>query len=122
MPIHVTPISELDSLGRVIDFSVVKSDIGTWIEENWDHKMIIYKEDKKTLDLLAQVPDARPVFILDKNPTAENLAHYLLWVICPKFLKGKGVIVHKIVFWETENCYAEETLNPTQPEVVELYG
>lgn len=120
--IHVIPRSGLDSLGRVIDFSVVKSAIGTWIDENWDHKMIICKEDDKTIDLLSQVPFAKPIFILDKNPTAENLAHYLLWSVCPKLLRGKGVIVHKIVFWETENCYAEETLDPTLREVEELYG
>lgn len=46
----------------------------------------------------------------------------LHWSVYPKLIKGKGVIVHKIVFWEAENCYAEETLDPTQPEVGERYG
>ena len=48
--IYVTPIDDLDSLGRVIDFSVVKSVIGDWILENWDHTMIIFKEDLKTIE------------------------------------------------------------------------
>jgi 6-pyruvoyltetrahydropterin/6-carboxytetrahydropterin synthase len=119
--VHVTPIVDLDSIGRVIDFSVVKSVIGGWVDDNWDHTMIICKEDLKTIDLLAEAPSFKPIFILDKNPTAENLASYLLWSICPKLLKGKGVIVHKVVFWETENCYVEQTLDPTSSEVIGLY-
>lgn len=119
--VHVTPIADLDSLGRVIDFSIIKSVIGTWVDDNWDHTMIIFKEDLKTINLLSQVPSHKALFILDKNPTAENLAHYLLWDICPKLLKGKGIIVHKIVFWETENCYVEQALDPSSLEVVELY-
>ena len=119
--VHVTPIKELDSLGRVIDFSVVKTIVGGWVEDNWDHTMIIFKDDLKTVDLLSQAPSFKPLFVFDKNPTAENLAHFLLWEICPKLLKGKGVIVHKIVFWETENCYVEQILDPTSTEVLELY-
>lgn len=119
--VHVTPIADLDSLGRVIDFSVVKTVIGDWVDENWDHTMIIFKEDLKTIDLLSQAPAYKALFILDKNPTAENLAHHLLWNVCPKLLKGKGIIAHKIVFWETENCYVEQTLDPTLKEVIELY-
>jgi 6-pyruvoyltetrahydropterin/6-carboxytetrahydropterin synthase len=119
--VHVLPVTDLDFLGRVIDFSVVKSLIGGWVEENWDHTMIIFKEDIKTLELLLQAPSRKAIFVLDKNPTAENLAHYLLWNVCPMLLKGRGVIVHKIVFWETENCYVEQTLDETSLEVIELY-
>jgi len=119
--VHITPIKGLDTIGRVIDFSVVKTLVGGWIDEHWDHTMIVYKEDKKTLELLKQAPSFKPVFVFDKNPTAENLAHYLLWEICPQLLKGKGVIAHKIVFWETENCYVEQTLDPTSPDVLKLY-
>jgi 6-pyruvoyltetrahydropterin/6-carboxytetrahydropterin synthase len=119
--VHVTPLVDLDTLGRVIDFSVIKAVIGSWVDENWDHTMIIFKDDVKTLDLLLQAPSYKKPFILDQNPTAENLAHYLLWNICPKLLKGKGIIVHKIVFWETENCYVEQTLDPTLIENIELY-
>jgi 6-pyruvoyltetrahydropterin/6-carboxytetrahydropterin synthase len=119
--VHVTPITDLDSIGRVIDFSVVKSIIGGWVLENWDHTMIIFKDDLKTIDLLSQAPSAKALFILDKNPTAENLAYHLLWNVCPELLKGKDIIVHKIVFWETENCYVEQTLDPTLKEVIKLY-
>ncbi|MDO9183644.1 MAG: 6-carboxytetrahydropterin synthase [Bacteriovorax sp.] len=120
--VHVTPIKELDSLGRVIDFSVVKSAIGGWVLDHWDHTMIIFKEDTKTIELLNLAPSYKTIFVLDKNPTAENMANFLLWEVCPKLLKGKGIVVHKIVFWETENCYVEESLDPTLIEVLELYA
>lgn len=119
--IHATPVNTLDALGRVIDFSVLKSVIGGWVEDNWDHTMIVFKEDTKTIQLLKEAPAAKPIFIMDRNPTAENLANYLLWSVCPKLLKGKGIIVHKIVFWETENCYVEQSLDPNTKEVFELY-
>jgi 6-pyruvoyltetrahydropterin/6-carboxytetrahydropterin synthase len=59
---------------------------------------------------------------LPYNPTAENLAKYLLWEVCPKLLKGAGVIVYKVVFRETDNCYAEQSCEPTDPKISELYG
>ncbi len=109
--IYATPLQGLDSIGRVVDFSVIKEIIGSWVDEHWDHTMIIYKEDKKTLELLQQAPSFKSVFVLDKNPTAENMADYLLNTICPTLLKDKGIVVHKIVFWETENCFVEQSLS-----------
>lgn len=119
--VHATPIDQLDALGRVIDFSVLKTIIGGWIENNWDHTMIIFKDDLKTIDLLKMAPGSKDLFVLDTNPTAENMAHFLLWNVCPKLLKGSGVIVHKIVLFETENCYVEQTLDPQSADVLKLY-
>ena len=120
--VHATPIDGLDELGRVIDFSVLKAQIGTWVDTNWDHTMILYKEDKETIELIEKAPQFKKTFILDKNPTAENLAHHILWDVAPKLLKDSGVIVYKVVFWETENCFAEQSLDPKSEEVKKLYG
>jgi 6-pyruvoyltetrahydropterin/6-carboxytetrahydropterin synthase len=120
--VHATPISGLDQIGRVVDFSVLKEIVGGWIDLNWDHTMIIYGEDKKTLEILKSAPSYKPVFELPLNPTAENLAKFLLWEICPKILRGSGVIVHKITFWETENCFAEEILDPKDPMILSKYN
>ncbi len=109
--IHAKPNVALDQLGRVVDFSVLKDKIGSWIDLNWDHTMIIYKEDKKTLDLIQQVEGPKKPFILETNPTAENMAHYLLHVVCPRELKNYDITVHKVTFYETENCYVEATLD-----------
>lgn len=119
--VHATPMKELDQLGRVIDFSVLKDKVGGWVDQYWDHTMILFKEDTITCELVKKAPSYKEAYIMDKNPTAENLAHHLLWEICPKILKGSGVIIHQITFWETENCYAEQILDPNDPKVIEMY-
>ncbi len=120
--VHATPIKGLDKLGRVVDFSVLKEKIGGWVDKHWDHTMILFKDDAKTLDLVKQAPAYKQPFILPVNPTAENLAHYLLWEVCPKELAGTGVVAYKITFYETENCYAEQIADPKDPELRKLYG
>src|SRR5437868_7917555 len=61
----------LDGLGMVVDFSRIKSVISSWINETLDHKMILHKDDP-VLPYLRQHNE--PVFTLDVNPTAENIA------------------------------------------------
>ena len=107
--------TELDSVGRVIDFSVLKEKVGGWIDRYWDHKFIFYKKDELTRNALkflaaptaGTLNEKQPWFEADFNPTAENMASYLLEEICPMLLKGLGVEVVKVVLWETENCFAE---------------
>lgn len=119
--IHAKAQDGLDSIGRVIDFSVLKETVGNWIDVHWDHTTILYKEDAITIDLIKQMEAKKPPFILDENPTAENLAKYLLEVVSPNLLKGKGVVVYKVVFWETENCFAEIEIDPNDSQLLERY-
>lgn len=35
----------LDSISRVIDFSVVKKLVGSWIDETWDHNILLHMKD-----------------------------------------------------------------------------
>ncbi len=100
--------NSLDSLGRVIDFGVLKSRFLPWIEENWDHGFIIWTEDKEAIAALQAVPEQK-LFLLDRNPTAENLATYLIDVVAPALLKDDAVSICKIVLYETENCFVEVT-------------
>lgn len=102
---------DLDSIGRVIDFSVLKAKIGKWIDENWDHNFIVNSEDEYLIRALFSVPGTRAPFVFfDGNPTAENLAAYLLNVVCPRELKETGVQVTRVRVWETQNCFAEARL------------
>jgi 6-pyruvoyltetrahydropterin/6-carboxytetrahydropterin synthase len=101
---------ELDGLGRVIDFSVLKEKIGTWIDTYWDHTTLVYVEDKITALALEGIPKFKPTFLCTFNPTAENMAHYLLHEIIPSLMAGTGVTVNRLKLWETPNCFAEVTL------------
>lgn len=96
----------LDSIGRVVDFSILKDIIGKWIDNNWDHNMIIWKQDPN-LGLLQQCEGIKKPFVVDFNPTAENLAKYLIETLCPLLLQGSGVSITKIQLFETSNCYVE---------------
>lgn len=105
---HATA-EKLDNVGRVIDFNVLKSKLGGWIDTNWDHGFICHKGDAMVQEALKAI-DGQKIFLLEGNPTAENLAGYLLHVVGPELLSGTGVRLSKIVLWETENCCVEVSL------------
>jgi 6-pyruvoyltetrahydropterin/6-carboxytetrahydropterin synthase len=89
---------KLDSLGMVMDFTHIKRIVSTWIDEKLDHKMILHKDDP-LLPLLAQ--HGQPVFPLDVNPTAENIARLIY-----DFTLQQGFPVVGVQLWETEDSYA----------------
>uniref|UniRef100_A0A2C9LAE2 6-pyruvoyltetrahydropterin synthase n=1 Tax=Biomphalaria glabrata TaxID=6526 RepID=A0A2C9LAE2_BIOGL len=113
--IEASAMSGLDSKGRVIDFSVLKGIVGTWIDENWDHGFIVNNEDPLK-SLLIQIPHCvgglQKVYVMDENPTAENIAKHLGSKVCPDLLKNTDVTVTHIRIWETPNCYADWWLEP----------
>ena len=70
---------------------------------NWDHGCILKKEDTDIIKLC----DANnfKVFVLNDNPTAENMAAFLLDK-ANSLLEEKKIKVVEIKLWETPNCYA----------------
>lgn len=101
---------ELDTIGRVIDFSVLKERVGGWIDTFWDHTFLINAEDSELLGVSNVLKKNKPVFVCPFNPTAENMASYLLREICPVVLRDTGVRVVKVELYETENCKVEVSL------------
>lgn len=98
----------LDELGRVMDFSVIKSRLCMWLEEQWDHKFLVGQQDPLAKQL--QNMDPAGVVLVPFNPTAENMASHLLCVVGPEQLKGTGVELVKVCVEETRKCSAEATL------------
>lgn len=98
---------QLDEIGRVIDFSVLKARIGSWLDEHWDHNTIIWDKDTETLKALRWMPKKKEPFAAPWNPTAENMADYLVHVVCPRELSDTGVMVTHVRVWETPNCFAD---------------
>lgn len=105
---------QLDAIGRIIDFSVLKEKIGTWIDDNWDHNSIIFSEDTETLKALRWIPHKKTPFAAPWNPTAENMAEYLLSVVCPQLLDESGVFVTHVRLYETPNCWADAEASESQ--------
>lgn len=102
---------ELDGVGRVIDFAVLKERLGGWIEERWDHGFVHNLDDEATVALLKEASRLLPLgqkrYGLPYNPTAENMARYLGEAVAPRVLLDSGVRVVRVELWETENCKAE---------------
>lgn len=96
--------SGLDSVGRVIDFSVIKEKLCMWVENNWDHKMLIWEKDPAAFELCDIDPDG--VVLVSFNPTAENMAQYLVDVVGPEALNGTGVVLRAVRIEETAKCSA----------------
>ncbi|KAF3363399.1 6-carboxy-5,6,7,8-tetrahydropterin synthase [Chlamydiales bacterium STE3] len=101
---------KLDAIGRVVDFSVLKEKIGSWVEYHWDHNFLVCDRDDKVIEMLHTIPRKKDPFICPFNPTAENMAYFLLHEIAPQCLKGTSITITKIVLYETENCYVEVSL------------
>ena len=100
----------LDNVGRVIDFSVLKTRLGGWLDQWWDHTTILYKFDP-LIDPLENDPEAfKKPFIVDFNPTAENMAKFLLDLCNGPLFVDCDLSVVSIKIYETPNCKAEATL------------
>ena len=101
--------NELDSLGSVVDFGVIKSVLGSWVDTHWDHTAILYEQDR-TLGEMITDQLQQTIFYLPTNPTAENMADYILRTVCPTLFAEYPIICEKIRIWETPNCYAEAVI------------
>jgi|SRR5579884_915671 len=101
----------LDALGRIVDFSVLKSVLGGWIDEHFDHTAIFARSDRDPAALAVARSNAevgKPVYMMDCPPTAENIAEELSQ-IATRLLQPYGIAVRRITVWETPNCYATWT-------------
>jgi 6-pyruvoyltetrahydropterin/6-carboxytetrahydropterin synthase len=115
--------TKLDDLGRVIDFSVVKSSLCEWLEHNWDHKFLHWEHDNLIDGLKSLLNDDRNSVVdaqdnlhffsslvsLPFNPTAENLAAHMVNVVGPELLDPYGVELVQCVIEETSKCHVEYT-------------
>ena len=104
--VEATFSKELDELGMVIDFGIVKEILGSWINKNWDHNTILNIKDQDLGNEIAKITKQN-IYYLSNNPTAENMAEYLRTKICPKLFIEQNIICQKIKIFETPNCYAK---------------
>ena len=105
---------QVDSVGRVLDFADLKARTKGWIDANWDHSFLVFDQDQNAIEALERVQPSR-LFKMPYNPTAENMARYLLEVMCPQVLEGSGARAVSVRIWETEEFYAEACLPVDSP-------
>lgn len=88
----------LDALGMVVDFKDIGDYVRSWLEAEIDHNMLLCRDDP-VLPLLEAAGER--VFVMDSNPTAENLAR----LIFDRVAAGGFPVVEVAVF-ETESAFA----------------
>jgi 6-pyruvoyltetrahydropterin/6-carboxytetrahydropterin synthase len=88
----------LDDRGMVLDFSDIKRVVTTWIDENLDHRMLLHRDDPLVPILQGM---GEPLYLLDVNPTAENIARLIHEVAA-----ARGFPVVRTDLWETPHCFA----------------
>ena len=72
-----------------------------WLENNWDHRMLIWKEDP----LIQALEEIDPTIVaVPFNPTAENIGEFILQQVAPLMLVGTGVRLVKVEIEETRKC------------------
>lgn len=99
----------LDDVGRVVDFGVIKAVFGKWIDDHLDHTTIVNRNDTNLMGWCTQDSldrGKRMPYILNGEPTAENLAKHLLEK-AQDMIGSQELRVSKVRVWETPNCFAE---------------
>lgn len=100
------------SLGYAIDFKEIKRIVGAWIDEKLDHACILNPNDEQLIMLCRSHNWRLHIMGMgalgDINPSAENLASELFYVIRQLFSEEKiGVRLLRIRLYETPNCWVE---------------
>lgn len=94
----------LDDVGRVLDFGVIKTKLCQWLEDYYDHKFLIWYKDPYLNPMIELTPES--LVIVPFNPTAENIAQDFLDVKAPFLLRGTGAKLIRCKIEETRKCSA----------------
>lgn len=88
----------LDEKGMIMDFGEIKTTVKAWVDANLDHKMLLCKDDPM-IPIFEQ--QGEPFFVMQDNPTAENIAKLIF-----DFTAQQGLPVASVTLWETDTSYA----------------
>ncbi len=95
--------SKLDENGMLVDFSDLKNTAKGWIDEQFDHQMLLHEDDPIAPVLQKAGEHVR---LLQVHPTAECLAQLIF-----DFVSESGFPVTEVILWETESCLASYRKN-----------
>lgn len=89
---------DLCDRGMLVDFSDIKRELRTWIDETFDHRMVLCERDPAIPALQAM---GEPLQIIPGNPTAEQLARLIF-----EHARECGFPVVEVSLWETPRSFA----------------
>ncbi len=96
--------------GMVMDFSEVKIIAKQHVVDLWDHAFLVWQNDQTVVDFLGSLPGHKTI-VLDRVPTAENLARIAFSILDPLYRDNYGTQLHleRVRLYETPNCWADAT-------------
>lgn len=112
----------LNEQGMIVDFSEVKKLLCSWLDDNWDHRIMLWSQDpfmahpgfQQALwdDRAKDMEGPQSLVIVPFNPTAENMAKHLLHTVFPNLIDGSGlsIFVTAVTVQETATCCATASL------------
>jgi 6-pyruvoyltetrahydropterin/6-carboxytetrahydropterin synthase len=89
---------ELNEQGMVMDFGDIRDQMKSWVDENIDHRMVLWRRDPLATVLIDM---GEPVYLLDENPTAENIARHIFLRV-----SERGLRLSEVRLWETPSSCA----------------
>jgi 6-pyruvoyltetrahydropterin/6-carboxytetrahydropterin synthase len=94
--------------GMVMDFKDAKELIRKTIVEPWDHAFLVYEKDLEVIHFLNSLKGHKTV-ILDKVPTAENMALIAFNLLKNVFVKTfqNDIVPIRVRLFETPNNWAD---------------
>lgn len=90
---------QLDARGMVIDFVDIKVEVKKFLDNELDHRMILRKDDP-LVAVLQKMHE--PMFLMEANPTAENIAKVIF-----DYAQSRRLPVRMVRLWESSSSYAE---------------
>src|SRR5262249_39883759 len=90
--------AELDARGMVVDFGDIREILKGWIDDHLDHRMLLNRRDP-IVPVLEQL--GQPLYLMDGNPTAENIAPAIF-----EEARRRELPVVEVRLWETETACA----------------
>jgi 6-pyruvoyltetrahydropterin/6-carboxytetrahydropterin synthase len=99
----VLEAEELDERGMLVDFGDIKRSVRTWVDNELDHRMILNRHDP-IIPYLRSINE--PMYLIDWNPTAENIARLVY-----EYAAKQGLPVREVLLWETPKSYATYSEN-----------
>ncbi|MFK7974295.1 MAG: 6-pyruvoyl tetrahydropterin synthase family protein [Rickettsiaceae bacterium] len=97
---------KVNDLGMVVDFGELKSVMKNWVDENFDHTVILCNKDNE-LGVIISQRTGQKIYYLNSNPTAENIALHLKIDIIPRLFVKQNFSIVKIRLYETPNFFVE---------------
>lgn len=123
--LHFT-FEQMKEIGYAVDFKEIKRVACQWIDDHLDHGAILNPKDQHLLTVCSVLNSKVWTMSLNNgeycNPTVENLAKEIYLAV--RFLmRDQGVKLHRVVLYETPNCFTECTsMATTSHEVDNFYA